>query len=141
MDGLRDAYDELYAYTMEHGGPSFILQHVVDAFGAQTTSDDTKPIRVVFSLVGLYLHVEKQFTGRQVQRVHMQLGQQKKRWPAIPLPRDRGDMTVADVLAAPPGPDRDLAIDARCCSVWDAFRSSERTIVELLREHRILRSH
>src|SRR5436190_17926992 len=114
---------------MEHGGPSFILQHVVDAFGAQTATEDTRPIRVVFALVGLYLHVEKQFTGRQVQRVHMQLGRQRKRWPAIPLPRDRGDMTVADVLAAAPGPDRDAAIDAWCRSVWNVFRGSEHTIV------------
>jgi hypothetical protein len=31
---MRAAYDEVYAYTM--GRPGFILQHVVDAFGAQT---------------------------------------------------------------------------------------------------------
>jgi hypothetical protein len=46
-------------------------------------------------------------------------------------------MTVMDVLAVPEGTDRDLAIDAWCRSVWDAFCDSRRTIIELLREYRI----
>jgi hypothetical protein len=54
-----DAYDELYAYTMQRGRASFVLQHVVDAFGAQSASEGTRPIRLIFSLVGLYLHVEE----------------------------------------------------------------------------------
>ena len=66
MDTMRAAYDEVYAYTM--GRPGFILQHVVDAFAVQTANDDSRPIGVVFGLVGLYLHVEKQFSGRQVQK-------------------------------------------------------------------------
>jgi len=28
MNSMRDAYDELYLYTLEHGGAPFILQHV-----------------------------------------------------------------------------------------------------------------
>lgn len=135
---MRAAYDELYAYTMGHGGASFILQHVVDAFRAQTASADTKPLGLTFALAGLYLHVERQFTGRQVQRAHMRLGQKKRQWPVIPLPGDRGDMTVIDVLAVPAGPDRDLAIDAWCRSVWSAFRGSQQTILDLLQEHRII---
>jgi hypothetical protein len=138
MAEMRDAYDELYVYTMGHGGTSFILQHVVDAFGAQTANADTKPLGLTFALVGLYLHVERQFTGRQVQRVHMQLGQRKRQWPAVSLPRDRGSITAVDVLATPPGPERDLAIDAWCRSVWGAFSDSHETIVDLLREHRII---
>jgi hypothetical protein len=134
MDKMRAAYDELYIYTMGRGGASFILQHVVDAFGAQTASEDTKPIGLTFALVGLYLHVEKQFSGREVQLVHMQLGRQKRQWPAVPLPRDRGSMTAVDVLAVREGTDRDLAIDAWCRSVWAAFRDSRQTIVDLLRE-------
>ena len=53
----RQAYDELYVYTMRHGGASFILQHVVNAFAAQTATDQTKPIEITFALVGLYLDV------------------------------------------------------------------------------------
>ena len=66
MDTVRAAYDEVYVYSM--GRPGFILQHVVDAFAVQTSNNESKPISVVFGLVGLYLHLEKQFSGRQVQR-------------------------------------------------------------------------
>lgn len=56
MDATHAAYDEVYVYTM--GRSKFILQHVVDAFGVQTASEASKPISVVFGLVGLYLRVE-----------------------------------------------------------------------------------
>src|SRR5207245_9270566 len=79
MDTTRAAYDEVYVYTM--GRPGFILQHVVDAFAVQTATDGSKPIAVVFGLVGLYLHVEKQFSGRQVQEAHIKLGRRKREWP------------------------------------------------------------
>ena len=65
------------------GRPGFILQHAVDAFAAQTANEQSKPIGVVFALVGLYLHVEKQFSGRQVQQVHMKLGRLKREWPRV----------------------------------------------------------
>lgn len=136
MDALRAAYDEVYVYTM--GRPGFILQHVVDAFAVQTANKDSKPIGVVFGLVGLYLHVEKQFSGREVQQVHRKLGSRKREWPSIPFPADRGRMTVLDVLAAPAGPERDRAIDDWCGSLWASFRESRETIIALLREYRIV---
>jgi Family of unknown function (DUF5946) len=135
MDSMRAAYEEVYVYTM--GRPGFILQHVVDAFAAQTANDESKPIGVVFGLVGLYLHVEKQFSGRQVQRVHMELGRRKREWPRVLVPEDRGSMTVADVLAASAGPERDLAIDNWCRSAWTAFGANRQTIIDLLREYPI----
>jgi hypothetical protein len=122
---------------MSRGRESFILQHVVDAFCAQTATKDTKPIALIFALVGLYLRVEKQFSGLQVQQVHVQLGRWKKQWPAAPLPRERGTMTTVDVLAVPEGPARDVAIDEWCRSVWGAFHDSRQTIVDLLRVHGI----
>jgi hypothetical protein len=135
MDTMRAAYDQVYAYTM--GRPGFILQHVVDAFAVQTTRDLSKPIGIVFGLVGLYLHVEKQFSGRQVQRVHMELGRRKPEWPRVYLPEDRGSMTVADVLAASPGSERDMAIENWCRSVWTAFGANRQTVIALLREYQI----
>jgi hypothetical protein len=132
---MRAAYDEVYAYTM--GRPGFILQHVVDAFAVQTASDESKPIGVVFGLVGLYLHVEKQFSGRQVQRVHMELGRRKQEWPRVHAPDDRGSVTVVDVLAASAGPERDMAIDNWCQSVWTAFSANRQTIISLLRDYQI----
>jgi hypothetical protein len=132
MDTARAAYDEVYVYTM--GRPGFILQHVVDAFAVQTANQDSKPISVVFGLVGLYLHVEKHFSGRQVQEAHMKLGSRKREWPSINLPEDRGAMTVVDVLAAPAGPERDAAIDNWCRCIWTSFAGSRQAIIELLGE-------
>jgi hypothetical protein len=135
MDTMRAAYDEVYLYTM--GRPGFILQHVVDAFAVQRVNDDSKPIGLVFGLVGLYLRVEKQFSGRQVQQVHMELGRRKREWPRVYVPEDRGSMTVADVLAASAGPERDAAIDHWCRSVWTAFGANREAIITLLREYQI----
>jgi hypothetical protein len=134
------AYNELCGYTLTHFGPAFIHQHVVDAFAAQSASEQTKPITLTFALVGLYLHVEKNYSGKQVQRVHMQLARRKREWPsfALPPPQDRGGMTAADVIAAPAGPDRDAAIDAWCASVWEAFRDSHRAVADLLRQYEIV---
>jgi len=135
MDTVRSAYDEVYAYTM--GRPGFILQHVVDAFAVQSASEDGKRIGVVFGLVGLYLHVEKQFSGLQVQKVHMILGRSKRQWPRVCLPEDRGRITVIDVLAASAGPERDRAIDDWCKSVWTSFSANRQTIITLLGEYKI----
>jgi len=133
MSDERTAYDEVYVYTMER--PGFILQHVVDAHAVQTATADSKAIGVVFGLVGLYLRVEKQWTGRQVQQMHQRLGQRKREWPRVTLPTDRGTMTAVDVLAAPAGADRDQAIDAWCASVWTACSGSRQTIIDLLQEY------
>ncbi len=89
MRSAREAYDELSAYTLTHGDPAFIHQHVVDAFAAQAADDSTKPIALTFALVGLYLHVDRGRTGRRVQLVHMQLAQRKRRWPTWSRPLNR----------------------------------------------------
>lgn len=134
MNSEQDAFEELCGYTLSLLDAAFIHQHVVDAFAAQTADEHTKPIKLTFGLIGLYLHIEKQFSGRQVQRAHMKLAQHKQTWPDFPLPADRGAITAAQVLAAPAGPERDKAIDAWCSSVWQAFRESHQTVAHLLRE-------
>ncbi|MGB2592070.1 MAG: DUF5946 family protein [Candidatus Acidiferrum sp.] len=135
MDQVRAAYDEVYVYTM--GRPGFILQHVADAFTLQTATHETKPIALVFGLVGLYLHLEKQFSGRQVQEMHMKMARFKRVWPNIYLPEDRGSISVLDVLAASPGLGRDSAIDDWCRSVWISYAGNRPTIVSLMREYQI----
>jgi hypothetical protein len=135
MDTMRAAYDEVYVYTM--GRPGFILQHVVDAFAIQNANGNSKPIGVLFGLVGLYLHVENQFSGQEVQKAHMQLARRKREWPRVYLPEDRGSVTVADVLAASAGPERDRAIEEWCRSVWTAVIANRQTIIDLLGEYQI----
>jgi len=133
----REAYDELCAYALAHGDPEFIHQHVVDAFAAQHASDTSKPIGVTFALVGLYLHVAKGFTGRQVQRVHTQLARHRGNWPSFILPSSRGHLTAIDVMKAAEGSERDHTIREWCSAVWDAFAANRHTIIILLNEHRI----
>jgi hypothetical protein len=66
-------YSELAYYTLAHSDPAFIHQYVVDAYTAQTADESSKPISVVFALIGLYLHVEKGYNGKQVQHAHTRL--------------------------------------------------------------------
>ena len=130
----REAYDELCAYTLSHGDPRFIHQNVVDAWAAQHAGERTKPIGLAFALVGLYLSVEKNVSGREVQRTHMRLARRKREWPPFDLPPDRGAMTALDVMAAPPGPQRDEAIRAWCAAAWAPFSAQRAKVEALLRE-------
>ena len=135
MDPDQTAYDELYAYTM--GRPGFILQHVVDARTAQRATAETRPMALFFALAGLLLHVERGFSGHEVQRVHMLLAKQQRQYPRLAIPADSGSIGPADVLAAAAGPERDAAIDRWCRSVWQAFHDSRDTVAEFLRTHDI----
>jgi len=132
-----NSIDELFAYTLSLGDTTFIHQHAVDTHAAQNATAGMKPIGITFALVGLYLHNEKGFTGREVQRAHMKLAQRKQPWPELTLPANRGAMTIEDVLAAPEGEQRDAAIHAWCAAVWSAFRDNEPRIAGLLRRNGI----
>jgi hypothetical protein len=133
----REAYHALCAYTLTRGDPAFIHQHVVDAFAAQHAADTSKPIGVTFALVGLFLLLEKGFSGRQVQRVHMELARHKQNWPRFMLPTDRGAVTALDVMKAPEGAERDRAIHGWCAAVWGALSGNRQTIIDLLELRRI----
>ena len=129
------AYAELQCYTLARGDETFIHQHVVGAWAAQHADAHTKPIALTFALAGLYLHIVKGRSGRQVQRAHMALARHKTAWPSFALPRGRGVVTVREVIAVPAGPERDHAIDAWCASVWDTYRDSHSAVADLLRQH------
>ena len=132
----EDVYHELCAYTLQHGDAAFIHQHVVDAFALQRATGLTKPIGVAFSLARLYLHVEKGFSGRQVQRAHMQIARVKRTVADLRLPDDRGSLTVFDVMGMdPPGVRRDELIDAWSASVWRAFAANRSAVIEFLRPY------
>ena len=132
------AYEELQCYTLAHRDPAFIHQHVVDAFAAQHADEETKPITLTFALIGLCLHVDYGFSGRQVQRAHMALARHRRGWPSFRLPAQRGDITVANVMSITAGPERDAAIDRWCASVWAAFHETHPAVVALLRKHGII---
>lgn len=137
MDKKEEQYNELSFYTLSHQDMSFIHQHIVDAQGAQTADEKTKPINITFSLVGLYLYLERDFTGRQIQQVHMKMAKNKRQWPKFALPIKRGDINVSYVLAISPGPERDKMIRKWCETVWDAFKDNRPTIINLVEEFQI----
>lgn len=137
MDSQQEKYNELSYYTLGLQDPYFIHQHVVDAFAAQTATKDTKPIKIAFALIGLYLYLEKGFTGKQVQNAHVELSKKRKSWPKFELPKSRGEITVADVLKEEPGKERDRKIREWCISVWEPYKGSRGKVAELLKDYLI----
>jgi ribosomal protein L4 len=127
----QELFHELSFYTLAHSDPAFIHQNAVDAYTAQHADETTKPIAVVFALIGLYLHLERSFTGKQVQRAHMKMARRRKQWPRLSLPVKRARITVADVVAAAPGRVRDEMIRAWCASVWEVWQDSREKIAGL----------
>jgi hypothetical protein len=130
-----ELYNQLAFYTLAHPDPAFIHQLVVDAYTAQHSDENTKPIAVVFALIGLYLHLEKGYTGKQVQWAHMQLAKWPNHWPKLPLPHDHTEIGIQQVLAVEPGPARDATIDRWCASVWTSWRDSRSEIIEISRKY------
>ncbi len=129
----QEIYYELSYYTISHPSPLFIHQHVVDAYAAQYADENTKPITLAFALIGLYLYIERNYSGKEVQKVHMQLAKKRKQWPVFDQPKQRGEVTISDVLAAPPGRERDEAIRIWCASVWEAYSENHKRIIDLVR--------
>ena len=133
MSSEIDLYHELSFYTLSHpDGELFLHQYAVDAFAAQHSRDNPKPITTAFALIGLYLFAVKGFTGRQVQRVHMQLGKPKRSWPIFDAPSKNAKMSVGDVLKVEPGDARDHAIKEWARSVWEVWQDRQPEIEALL---------
>ena len=130
----QELYDQLAFYTLSHPDPAFLHQHIVDAFAVQHAGEQSKPISVVFGLIGLYLFVEKGFTGKQVQKMHMQLAKHRRQWPALTPPKSQAGITVADVLTAAPGQQRDQAIRDWCAAVWEIWQPHRAYIAGLARK-------
>jgi hypothetical protein len=128
----RTLMNELSGYTLTRGDATFIHQHVVDAYGAQHTRQSKSTIGAAFTLAGLYLAVERGFTGRQVQRMHMVMAKRSRTWPSFSPPTATGPLTVADVLAAEPGEDRDKALMSWCASVWLAWSPEQPRVREMV---------
>ena len=130
----EEMFHELSCYTQSHPDPSFIHQYVVDAFAAQNADENTKPITLTFALIGLYLHIEKNFSGKEVQNAHIKLGKHKKEWPKFKLPKFRGNITVYDIISEPEFSKRDEAISHWSASVWEAYSDQHKQIEKLVKK-------
>ncbi len=128
----KEVYDQLSLYTLKNRDPQFIHQYIVDTYPAQHFQNYSKPITVYFSLVGLYLHFERGFTGKQIQEAHMQLSKLRKTWPRFDAPSMAGTMPISDVLQYPEGEERDHVITLWSKSVWDAWHEQYVAIASLV---------
>jgi len=75
-------------------------------------------------LVGLYLAVERGFTGRQVQQAHMELAGRTGKgfdWPRLEPPEPTWDMTVSDVWNTEAGEQREESIKKWAETVWRSW--------------------
>lgn len=126
-------FDELSFYTLARPRSEFVHQLAIDTFTAQHASEATKPMSLVFAVLGLYLHSERGFTGLQIQRVHMNLAPRRLAWPLLQLPARHADLTVADMLATEPGTERDAMIRRWCVAEWQFWTESRAAIAQMLK--------
>lgn len=125
----QNQYHELAFYTLSLRDKEFIHQHFIDAYGAQNADDKTRPVALFFSLAGLYLLIEKKYSGRQVQKAHQTMASMTKDFIKLNLPQNRGEITIEQVLKEPPGPGRNLKIMEWCKSVWSAYSDQHSKII------------
>jgi Family of unknown function (DUF5946) len=123
---------DLSLYTLSHGDLFFIHQVAVDVYAAQHAGPDSKNITIAFALVGLCLLLEHGYTGKHVQQAHMRFAKQSKQWPSFDPPAQRGNVTVADVLRAEPGSERDTALIQWATSVWTAWQQAHPAVRTLI---------
>lgn len=125
-----EEFNQLMLYTLSLHDKDFTHQHVVDVFAAQNADSKTKPVKIFFALAGLYLLIEKGYTGRQVQLAHQAMSAKTKNFVTIDLPATRGEISVTDVLNEQEGEKRILMIRKWCNSVWSAYSHEHKKIAE-----------
>jgi Family of unknown function (DUF5946) len=90
-------YAEVSGFEFEH--PVMLRYHQlsVDAYGAQHGAAPTTPIRLAYSLAGLWLALEQGFSGDEVRMIHRRMGHAADWWPTFEPPRTAAWTTVRDV--------------------------------------------
>jgi hypothetical protein len=126
-----NTYFELTCWTLVRQDPGFIHQHAVDAYAAQHSGERMRLITTVFALIGLYLAVEKGFTGRQVQLAHMKIAKRRRDWPRLEPPEYRGELTVMDVLRAEPDTEKEMMLMRWAASVWQSWEDRHERVREM----------
>jgi len=124
------AFSDLESYTVSLRDPEFIHQHVVDTYAAQHAGGKTRNITVIFGLIGLYLTMEKEYTGKEVQRAHMLIAKKRKTWPPLDPPEKTFHVTVADVLRANTDSEKKAAIHRWMTEVWEGWADRHEWIRE-----------
>ena len=131
-----ETYYELTYWTLARQDSRFIHQHAIDAYEAQHAGGRTRPITAVFGLIGLYLALEKGYTGRQVQLAHMKIVSRRKEWPRLQPPARKAELTVMDVLRVETDAEREKMLMKWAESVWKSWEHLHPWIREIT--HRTL---
>ncbi len=126
-----ELYWQLSFYTLAKQDEDFIHQLLVDTYGAQHSGGITKRITTAFALAGLYLYLEKGYSGARVQEIHLLMAQNKTyEWPAF-APAQNNTMTIADVVHAT---DKDEQLLKWARSVWRNYESAKPQIIQMIEE-------
>lgn len=110
-------------------------QLAVDAYGAQHADPQRGRRRLVYSLVGLHLALDRGWSGTDVRTLHQRMGPPDAGWPVLLRPASLGALTVGDVVAAGARAGsvegHAAAVDAWGRSVWEAWAEDSPGIVAL----------
>jgi hypothetical protein len=125
-------YGEVAGYTHQHAA---LLgrwhQTCVDAYGAQHIGEQTPPIATAFTLNGLYLVLERGFSGFQAREAHGHLANTVDSWPRFTPPPEVGEVTVFDVALAS-SPEEHIELVRRWGrSVWAAWHHVHDQVAEM----------
>ena len=98
-------------------------QTCVDAYAAQHVGPKMKPITICFALNGLFLVVERRWSGIATREAHAYLADTvpRRAWPRFTPPDDVGSLTVLDVALVSDPEDQAVAIEKWGTSVWEAW--------------------
>jgi hypothetical protein len=90
-------FAEVAGFEFQH--PVMLRYHQlsVDAYGAQHGGGPGSPIRLAYSLAGLWLALEHGFAGDEVRAIHQRMGKPTPDWPAFVPPSRWTGTTVLDV--------------------------------------------
>jgi hypothetical protein len=129
-------YTELVGATMSQAGRAAAVQQLsIDAYGAQHSGPGVAPITTVFSLLGLFLAVERDVPGYEVREAHQRLAALDARWPELARPERTGEVTVFDVALADDAEDHVRRAHEWARSVWADWAPWRPTIMELTERH------
>jgi hypothetical protein len=123
-------FSDLSCSTVTRQDAEFIHQHAVDAYAAQHSGGTTRNITVAFGLIGLYLALEKGYTGRQVQLAHMHIARIQKNWPHMEPPVKPAGITVMDVPGAGTDAEKDAMIRRWMVAVWASWEDRKEWVRE-----------
>ena len=124
-------FSDLSCYTVSKQDEEFIHQYAVDAYEAQHAGGKTRNITVIFGLIGLYLALEKGYTGKQVQQAHQQIARVQKDWPRLKPPSRPAFLTVMDVLKVPDGLEKDAMIRQWMATIWASWADRQVWVREI----------